>query len=244
MVKLVDQVVVEPKTDGIALKAKMVGSFEQIKSRLGSMQNFEIKIYDEKLVAVRIESRDIQKRPFLFVINEFFPESLNIEYTIANDASPKMRKLSVLKDTLGMLSIISDIYNVDISEIFQYIDSAVSDVMGSISQNYSTLFNSYDAIFNDYKELKKANFELSASNKTLAVRAVQLTDENQRLNERIKILESYSDQSLMSMVEEWLTAHDGEIDIVEFSDTYKMSPTRVEEILNKMVAMGYISLKG
>ena len=62
--------------------------------------------------------------------------------------------------------------------------------------------------------------------------------------ERLKVLETYSDNSLMVIVQDWLDAHDDSIDVNEFAKNYKISPTRVEQILNKMVTLGYIELKG
>ena len=143
-----------------------------------------------------------------------------------------------------MLSLISDIYVAEDTELFQYLDSSIDDVLGSISQSYSSLFNNYDSLFNEYREIKRLNIELEASNKNLTVQALQLSDENKRYVEHIKSLESYSDDALMVMVEDWLEAHDATIDINEFAKTYKMTPTRVEQILNKMVTLGYIELRG
>ena len=48
----------------------------------------------------------------------------------------------------------------------------------------------------------------------------------------------------MVMVQEWLESHDNTIDVNEFSTSYKIIPPRVEQILNKMVSLGYIELKG
>jgi cell shape-determining protein MreC len=155
-----------------------------------------------------------------------------------------MRKLHVIKVLLSILSLVSDVYQVKESEFFQYVDSAIDDVLNSLSQSYSSLFNNYDSLFNDYRELNRLNLELSASNKQLAVQAQQLSKENKELRDKLKQLEAYSDESLMVMVEDWLEAHDNAIDINEFANNYKLSPTRVEQILNKMVSLGYIALKG
>jgi DNA-binding IclR family transcriptional regulator len=46
------------------------------------------------------------------------------------------------------------------------------------------------------------------------------------------------------MVQDWLEAHDATIDINAFAKNFKMSTTRVEQILNSMVSLGYIELKG
>jgi hypothetical protein len=239
-----DVVVVEPKTDSIELNSKLLNNFDEIYSRLSKLQLFIIEKTPMGIRLVRVESRDIQKRPFIFMIIELGSNKVALDYTINLDSSPKLRKLSVLKTLLNVLSLISDLYSVDDVELFQYLDSAIDDVLGSLNQSYSSLFNNYDSLFNEYRELKRLNIELEASNKNLTVQAMQITDEDKDLRDRLKTLEAYSDNALMVMVQEWLESHDDTIDVNAFAKENKMSPTRVEQILNKMVSLGYIELKG
>lgn len=222
----------------------LLGSFYAISSRLSSLQIFSIKEESDSLSIIRVESRDIQKKPFLFFIIKFFKDHMEIEYTIPMDASEKLRKLFVIKNVFSVLSLISDLYTPNLTEFFQYSDSTIDDVLNSLSQSYSTLFNNYDSLFNEYRELKRLNIELTSSNKNLTVQATQLSDDNKELKERLKSLETYSDESLMVMVQEWIESHNNTIDVNEFSDTYKIIPPRVEQILNKMVSLGYIEVKG
>ena len=235
---------VEPKTEEIEVKARLLGSFDEIVKRISGIETLEHEKVDSMLRIVRVENRDIQKRPFLFVMMELGADQLRICYTVATDSSPKLRRMVALKESLSVLSLLTDIYSVDNSEMFQCIDSAIDELSGSISQSYSSLFNNYDAIFNEYKELRKINVELTSANKNLSVQASQLSEENKALTARVKELEGYSDESLMVMTEEWLEAHNSEIDVGEFSKVYKISQTRTEGILNKMVSLGYIELKG
>ena len=235
---------VEPKTEEIAIKAKLLGSFDDITKRLSEIETLEIEKGDSVLRIARVESRDIQKRPFLFVLMELGGDRLMISYTVAADSSPKLRRVVALKEALGVLSLVTDFYSVDNTEMFQCLDSAMDELAGSLSQSYSSLFNNYDAIFNEYKEIRKMNVELTAANKNLSVQASQLSEENKGLQFRVKELEGYSDEALMVMVEEWLEAHNSEIDVGEFSKVYKLSPTRAEQILNKMVSLGYIEIRG
>ncbi|MCL4373297.1 MAG: hypothetical protein M1360_00930 [Candidatus Marsarchaeota archaeon] len=239
-----NQNVVEPKAEQLVLKGTLIGTFDAMASRISTLQVFSVKNTIDELSIARIESRDIQKRPFLFIIITFSKSSITIDYTIPMDSSPKIRKLYVLKVLLSILSLVSDLYIADNAELFQYTDSAIDDMLNSMSQSYSSLFNNYDSLFNDYRELKRLNLELAASNKSLTVQAQQLSAENKELHGRLSVLEAYSDESLMVMVEDWIEAHDSTIDINEFAQNYKISPTRVEQILNKMVSQGYITLKG
>lgn len=234
---------IEPNTDVLEVKAKLLGSFDAVMSRLSSLELYSIKETDSGVSLLRVESRDIQKRPFIFMLITLGKESTRVEYTIAPDSSPKLRRLSVIKMLLSTLSLISDIYSVDDRELFQHTDSAIDNVLDSLSQSYSTLFNSYDSLFNEYREIKRLNIELSASNKNLAVQASQISDENKRLQTRLKELETYSDDALMAMIEDWIESHGDTIDINEFATNYKTVPSRAEQILNKMVSMGYIEIK-
>ena len=69
---------VEPKTEEIAIKAKLLGSFDDITKRLSEIETLEIEKGDSVLRIARVESRDIQKRPFLFVLMELGGDRLMI----------------------------------------------------------------------------------------------------------------------------------------------------------------------
>ena len=234
----------EPDIEELDVKGRLSGSFEDVAKRLSSLELFLIKTNPDSVVLLRVESRDIQKRPFLFFIITLERGNIRVEYSIAHDSSPKMRRLYIMKNLLSVLSLIADVYEPDNAELFQHADSAIDDVTSSISQSYSALFNNYDSLFNEYREIKRLNIELTASNKNLTVQGTQLSTENKELTERLKSLETYSDESLMAMVEEWLETHDSTIDINEFAKAHKLEPPRVEQVLNKMVSLGYIETKG
>jgi cell shape-determining protein MreC len=155
-----------------------------------------------------------------------------------------LRRLYVFKMLLSVLSLIADIYSVDNTELFQYLDSSIDEVLNSITQSYSNLFNNYDSLFNEYKEIKRLSMELEASNKSLTVQALSLSDENKQMKAELSELEGYSDSALMVMVQDWLESHDDTININDFAKNFKMTPTRVEQILNRMAALGYIELRG
>ncbi len=234
----------EPDTEEIQFKASIKGDFKDLSQRFSSLQMYSMKAEADKLTLVRIESRDIQKRPYLFYILEFGRGTLTVSYTRSRDASVKMRRLFVLKNLLSVLSLVSDVYSVDDSDLFQHADSAIEDVINALSPSYSSLFNNYDSLFNEYREIKRLNLEMQASNKELLVKATQLESDNKALKERMSKLEAYSDESLMVMVEDWIESHDGTIDINEFSKYHSIVSTRVEDVLNKMVSQGYLELRG
>ncbi len=235
---------IEPNIESIRIKGTLLGAFSVISSRLSTLQMFSIKATQNDLTLVRVESRNIQKKPFLFMIFKFDKNGIELNYSIGFDSSVKIRRLYVLKSLIAVLSLITDVYEADNTDLLQHLDSAIDDVLGSLTQDYSALFNNYDSLFNKYRELKRLNIELVNSNKNLSVQASLLESESNELKGRLKTLETYTDESLMSIVEEWIDSHGGSIDVNEFAENYKLTPPRVEQILNKMVSLGYIELKG
>ncbi|MCL5442371.1 MAG: hypothetical protein M1603_01645 [Candidatus Marsarchaeota archaeon] len=236
--------ITEPDVDSFQISATLKGSFEAISTRLTSLQVFYISVMQNSLVLFRIESRDIQKRPFLFFIITMSQSGVSVQYSIPKDTSSKMRKLYVLRNLISILSLITDQYEVNQTELFQYLDSAIDDVINSLSQNYSALFNNYEALLTEHRELRRLNIELTNSNKNLTASAAQLKSDNDDMKRRLDALESYSDESLMALIEDWIESHESTIDVNEFSKNYKVVPPRVEQILNKMVSLGYIEVKG
>lgn len=235
---------IEPKIAEIILNGSLLGNFSAMSGRLTSLQMFSIKEGPDNLVLLSVESRDIQKNPFLFFIITFTPEQVRVQYSIALDSSEKMRRLYIVKNLLSVLSLVTDLYTADVASVYQYTDSVIDDVLGSLSQSYSSLFNNYDSLFSEYREIKRLNIELLAANKNLTVQASQLSSENKEIKSRLESLETYSDESLMVMIEDWIDSHSDTVDIIEFAKTYRLTAPRVEQVLNKMVSMGYIELKG
>ena len=59
---------------------------------------FSIKVNPDSVVMLTVESRDMQKNPFLFFIFTFKAVEIEVRYTIPLDSSQKMRKLYIIKN--------------------------------------------------------------------------------------------------------------------------------------------------
>lgn len=236
--------VIEPNVTTASFKGAPEAPLSGIAEKLSGSDLFSVSSMEDRVVVFRVESRDMQKNPFLFFIMTFTKDGLTLQYSTPKDTSEKLRRLSVLGSALSVLSMLTGTYSVDQKALLEYTDSAIDDVITSMSQNYSSLLNSYDSLLAEHRELRKLNIELNNSNRSLSAQAAKLTADNEKLSERLKALENYSDESLMVMVQEWIETHNNTMDIGEFSKAYKIIQPRVEQILNKMVSLGYIELKG
>ncbi|MCL5100552.1 MAG: hypothetical protein M1122_01170 [Candidatus Marsarchaeota archaeon] len=233
-----------PKVEKVAFPGKLIGTLDAIKTKVANIPFYMSGIRNNELILARIESRNIHKRPYLFYLVIISGSNMEVVYSVPQDNSDRMRRAQVIKNIASLVSLISDQYQLDQSTFMQYIDSVMENLLNGISETYSTLFNKYDSLLTEYKELKRLNVELSASNRNLTVQTSMLTADNKNLVEQLKTLQTYSDNALMAMVQDWLEVHNETIDIEQFAKTYKLSSPRVEEILDKMVSMGYLRLKG
>ena len=239
-----DEVGVEPKIEQVEFAGKLTGTFEEIKGKLSQLQFYSLQEGEGKLDIVRVENVDIHKKPFLFYIMTVKPDALVVTYSIIPGSSDRLRRAVIIKALASVLSIMADSFHVEEVKIFQYIDSVVDNLVGGMSQDYSSLFNKYDAMFGEYTELKKLSQELGTANRNLTIQTGQLNEENKSLVEQLRSLQTYSDDALMAMVQDWIEVHSSSIDVGEFSKTYKVPEPRIEQILNKMVSLGYLELKG
>lgn len=242
--KAASAISLEPTIENLQLKGKLLGSFDAIAKRLASLQMFSMRTTPTDITLVKVESRDMQRRPYLFMIFVFGNDSIRIEFSIGLDSGAKLRRLYVLKNLTAVLSLIADLFEADNTELLQHLDSSIDDFLGSLTPEYGSLYNSYQSLLTKYRELRRLNIELTSSNRNLSVQASMLENDNSELNNRLKALETFSDESLMSMVQDWIESHGGSIDVTAFANTYKTTAPRVEQILDIMVREGYIELKG
>lgn len=243
MILVAEEAISTPKIEKIVFPGKLLGNFNDIKEKVSQIPFYSSTLENNELTIVRVESRNIKKMPYLFYIVLVDPDKLTVLYSVPQDASESLRRSTILKHLTSLISIIADHYNVDEGIFSQYIDSTLDKLLNSLSQTYSTIFNKYESLVNEYREIKRSNLELTSSNRNLTIQASQLTSENKILAEQLKRLQAYSDEALMSLVEDWIEVHNNTIDLDEFSKTYKLSPPRVEEILDRMVSMGYLELR-
>ncbi len=233
----------QPKVEELTIEAKLTGSLPALKDQLAQIPFYLVNSDEKEINLVKVESRNINKKPYLFHIITLTTNSVTVTYSYLPDSSINLRRASILKNLSGVLSLVSDQYNVNASKFLQYVDSVLDSLTSGLSQNYTTLYNRYDAMLTEYRDLKRLNIELAASNRNLTIQSTQLSGDNKSLIAEVNSLKKYSDESLMALVEEWIQGHNNSIDIVEFGKSHDVLPTRVEQILDKMISLGYIELK-
>ncbi len=234
----------EPKVGGFRLQAKRLKSPSEISQRLSELSFLEMSMDKDVLTALNVESRDIQKNPYLFSIIYFRPTMVEALYSCLPNMSPKKRRIDVLKHCLNLMTLAEDCYDVETRQIYQLVEASVADMTEYVSADYDRLFALYDNLKTDFAALQKKYNEAKDASGSLSKENYDLKSKNDELTLRLKSLETFSDTVLALKIQEWLSEHKGEINISDFAKVYNVPEMRVEQMLNKLVTEGYLETKG
>jgi len=234
----------EPRVGGFRLQAKRLRTPSEISQRLSELSFLEMASDKDVLTALNVESRDIQKNPYLFSIVYFRPTMLEVLYSTLPNMSPKKRRLDVLRHFLNLMTLVEECYEVEMRQVYQLLEASASDMNEYVSADYDKLFALYDNLKADFSAIQKKYNEAKEASGTLSKENYELKTKNDELTLRLRGLETFSDSVLSLKVQEWLSEHKGEINISDFSKVYNVPEMRVEQILNKLVTEGYLETKG
>ncbi|MBN1169773.1 hypothetical protein JXA56_02010 [Candidatus Micrarchaeota archaeon] len=232
-----------PQVDGFKIKGKLVnGKIKDLASVLRSISFLEIAPEKDVLNVIYVESRDIDKNPYLFSIAKIKEDEVEVTYTIPTEISPRKRRVDVIRYLLNIFSLIEDSYRVENKTLYQLIESAITDLSNSVTMEYTKLYTQYDSLKKEVKDLNKKVERLTEQSQALSTSNYELKSANDELNLRVKELEGLSDDVLKSKLQEWISEHNGSINIIEFSKLYKVSEAKIEDALNRLVNEGYIEV--
>lgn len=234
----------EPRIGGFRLQARRLHTPAEISQRLAELSFLEMTADKDVLTALNVESRDIQKNPYLFSIIYFRPTMVEALYSSLPNMSPKKRRIEVLRHFLNLMTLVEDCYEVELKQIYQLLEASVSDMTEYVSADYDKLFALYDNLKTDYSSVQKKYNEAKEASGSLSKENYELKTKNDELTLKLRSLETFSDSVLALKIQEWLSEHKGEINISDFSKVYNVPEMRVEQMLNKLVTEGYLETKG
>jgi len=242
--KPVESVMKKPTVDGFKLKGQLKGDLKNIVEILRTITFIEIAQEKSAVNIAYVESKDINKNPYLFSIIKIKDDEIEVLYSVTPEVSPAKRRVDVLRYLLNILSLLGKEYAVDNKILYQLIEDSIKKVTDSVSVEYSRLFTERDALQKDIADYKKKVERLSEQNDVLSTQNYEIKAENDELRLRLQKLETVSDETLRTKLQEWIVEHNGSINVSEFAKVYSTPETKVEEILNQLVSEGYLEVVG
>jgi len=232
-----------PQVDGFKIKGSLTkGKLKDLANMLRSISFLELAPEKDLLNVIYVESRDIDKNPYLFSIVKIKEDEVEVMYTIPSEISPKKRRVDVIRYLLNIFSLIESSYSVENKALYQLIENAIKDLASSVTMDYNKLYTSYDSMKKDVDDLRKKVERLTEQNAALTSQNYEFKTQNDDFKLRLSQLEGLSDEALKAKLQEWVAEHSGTINVTEFSKIHKMSEARVEEMLNKLVNEGYLEV--
>jgi regulator of replication initiation timing len=232
-----------PQVDGFKIKGKMIkGKPKDLANVLRSISFLEVAPEKELLNVLYIESRDIDKNPYLFSIMKIKEDEVEVIYTIPPEIGPKKRRVDVIRYILNILSLMENYYQVDNKTLYQLIENSIRELAGSVTMEYTKLYTAYDSMKKEVDDYKKKIERLNEQVQALTSQNYELKNQNDEMRLRVSQLEGLSDEALKAKLQEWVAEHSNSINISEFTKLYKVSDARVEEMLNRLVNEGYLEV--
>jgi DNA-binding PadR family transcriptional regulator len=232
-----------PQVDGFKLKGKMLkGKPKDLANVLRSISFLEVAPEKDLLNVLYIESRDIDKNPYLFSIMKIKEDEVEVIYTIPPEIGPKKRRVDVIRYILNILSLIETYYQVDNKTLYQLIENSIRELAGSVTMEYTKLYTAYDSMKKEVDDYKKKIERLNEQVQALTSSNYDLKNQSDEMRLRVRQLEGLSDEALKAKLQEWVAEHNNSINISEFTKLYKVSDARVEELLNRLVSEGYLEI--
>ncbi|MEW6749224.1 MAG: cell division protein ZapB [Candidatus Micrarchaeota archaeon] len=232
-----------PQVDGFKIKGKLTkGKLKDLSTILRSVSSLELAPEKDALNVIYVESRDINKDPYLFSILKIKEDEVEVLYTIPPEIGPKKRRVDVIRYILNIFSLIAPSYDIDSKTLYQLIENAIKELAGSVTMDYNKLYTAYDSLRKEVGDLKKKISRLTDQNQALTSQNYELKASNDELSLRLQQLEGLSDEALKAKLQEWISEHGGSINIVEFSKLHHVAEAKVEEMLNRLVSEGYLEV--
>src|SRR3989338_688856 len=230
-----------PRVDGFKVKGSVRTSLKEIADSLRSLSFLQVAQERDAVNEVYVESRDIRKAPYLFSIIKIQSDEMEVVYSIPKEIAPKKRKMDIVRYVLNILSLIEQSYKIDNKVLYQLIENALKEITETMSLEYSRLYTEFDGIKKDMDDLKRKVSRLTEENQVLLTKNYEIKGKSDELLLRLKTLENISDEALKVKLQTWISEHNGEINMAEFSKIHNVVETKVEEILNRLVSEGYLT---
>jgi hypothetical protein len=235
--------VVEPTANKFKLKAVLKTNYNDIIKKLSKVPDVEAVKTKEGIAIIKVDHRDINGYPYLFQIIYLNKDNIEILFSITPEVSKRKRQLDIIRYISNIISVFEGAYEIDITEFMQTFDLFLDEINDFATSDYQSLFTKYDAALTRIDELKEKNEKNEIRNEILSRELMEVKDKYDQVKLKLTELEKYSDETLTQKILEWIREHYNEIDVTSFCKIHKVSETRVEQILNKMVREGYLEVR-
>lgn len=224
----------------IRISTKRKRPLKPLLQTLGSLGFNRIDYSDDALIIEKVESEDLDGKPYLRYRIELLKNEIVLKYTTPAPEHNLSRSLEMGLMLLNMFQILTAYYDVTIQSVYTLYFNLLKSAGEAIDSEKMEMYSRLKDLRQKYASLEKKYNDLVQASSQNARLVVDYERKNEDLLERVRRLEGMGDAELQSQLFEWIRTHDGEIDVLEFSKLNNVAVGRVEEGLNSLIKNGFI----
>jgi len=223
----------------IIFKAKRTKNVRQLKPLIEKLGFREVTISKDVMSIKIVERETIKGSAYLYIKITFDPGELRAEYNIPKEYSKPLREFEVTTLMLRIL-LVTQAYKIKPEKVYNIIFSVFSTVHDILTTDYTELKSKHDTLTEQYIKLKHRYRETEKINEKINKTMLEIEKNNQMLTEKVKTLESISNETLQEIIVDWLKTNRGIMQVSEFAKEHDLAPARVEQGLDMLMRKGII----
>ncbi len=205
----------------------------------------EVKKEKDQLVAMIVESTDRNKKPYKYIQFTFTPGSAEVFFTNPPEVpNPTIRRLEVTKSFFSVLSLLESngVFVPDRKELYEKTMDAFEIRESFVSSDVQRMKYDLDKARLENSRYKEELTRLKNEKESLTHELLGLEKKTQLLEDRVRKLESLTDNEIDQNILKWVEEHDGSLNEGKFCDTYGINAQRLEERLDALSKKGVIRI--
>jgi len=168
---------------------------------------------------------------------------LSISFSSQRGAYCELEEMRANAILLRVLSLFPSI-KISASEMSKLLLPSLAAAEKVASTPYESLAKKYRDSHAELSSILSKNRALLRSSEESVLASLELERQASALSARIRKLETVSDDALLELVQDWLSAHRGKFDAALFSRAHAVPPARAEEGVERLLAAGAIQKVG
>ncbi len=227
-----------PQLICVKFKISLRGSAKLWASNLSDIGFSSIDISKSSLSLKKIFSKDLSSNPTDFISLTLQKNLITISYTLSKKQSPTSRQIEATQialltlGTLGCVKLDSD-FCTHISSILDSCSKSISTTQSSLEFENSQLRSKLSQLHATINSLGEQCEKNVRTINGLETKLASTSKDIEKLN-------SLSNDSVDDLVLEWLSLHNGQIQIGEFCSQFSINPVRAEQSLERLCKLSLI----
>ncbi len=224
----------------LIIEAKRKNKTPKLLDRLQTFGFTKVASMDQDIVLEKMSGEELSGKALLDYRIILKNKTIECVYSIGPKETKRKRLLKLFPIFLNMVLLIEDDYEVKISTLFKPVSTFLMEVGQLVDKDAVDLAATLEEVETKQSDLAKKYAELVRSSEENARLLLECERRRDELEERVKVLERLSDDTLKEELYKCIKLHEGTIELSEFCESYGIPMTRAEEGLELLVREGYI----